>query len=264
MKRFSILIASILITMMCCSIAAMAGNLPRTLECDFNGENADKVYKVTTAPGMGTTFRLPDGWKISDFIVTDSRSFHAESNGTIGIVTPLLPNKSTSVSIYTDNDKLFVFQVTSEPDAGGFVDQLVIVQSNNLQFFTQKVKTEAQRVAKAQLEAAEARCSASIEQQGRQIKDQLLFSINSGYVMPINSFAVDKVVDDGIFTYIRLAKSPERPVVYIGEKNDQKKLEPVKYTDEGGYYIVHQVLTYGEKHLYLKLGNQTTEIRRAQ
>jgi type IV secretory pathway VirB9-like protein len=254
----------VVIMLLCCSIASIAGNQPRTLECDFNGENADKVYKVVTAPGVGTTFRLPDGWKISDFIVTDAKSFHAESNGTIGIVTPLLPNKSTSVSIYTDNDKLFVFHVTSELDAAGFVDQLVIVQCNNLQFFSQKVKTEAQRVAKAQLEMAETRCSVSLEQKSKQIKDQLLFSINSNYTIITNSFAADRIVDDGIFTYIRLAKSPERPVVYIGEKNDQKKLEPVKYTDEGDYYIVHQVLTAADKHLFLKLGNQTTEIRRAQ
>jgi type IV secretory pathway VirB9-like protein len=259
MKRFYVVIM-----LLCYSLATMAGNQPRTLACDFNGENADKVYRVVTAPGVGTTFRLPDGWKISEFVVTDSKSFHAESNGTIGIVTPLLPSKSTSVSIYTDNDKLFVFHVTSEPDAAGFVDQLVIVQCDNLQFFSQKVRTEAQKVARSQLEAAETRCSASLDQKSKQIKDQLLFSLNTNYVMVTNSFAVDKVTDDGIFTYIRLAKSPERPVVYIGEKNDQKKLEPVKYSDEGEYYIVHRVLTAGDKHFFLKLGTQTTEIRRAQ
>ena len=75
---------------------------------------------------------------------------------------------------------------------------------------------------------------------------------------------MDKVVDDGIFTYIRLAKSQDRPVVYIGEKNDQKKLEPVKYTDEGEYYVVHRVLATGETHFFLKLGTLATEIRRAQ
>ena len=154
----------------------MAGNQPRTQVCDFDGDNADKVYKIVTVPGVGTTFRLPEGWKITDFVVTDSKSFHAESNGTIGIVTPLLPNKSTSVSIYTDNDKLFVFHVTSEPDAAGYVDQLVIVQCSNLQFFNQKVRTEVQKVAKIQLEAAEARCNASLEQKAQQIRDQLLFS----------------------------------------------------------------------------------------
>ena len=50
--------------------------------------NSSKVYRVFTSVGVGTTFHLPDGWKITDFVVTDPRSFHAESNGNIGIVTP--------------------------------------------------------------------------------------------------------------------------------------------------------------------------------
>ena len=174
-----------------------------------------------------------------------------------------MPNKSTSVSIYTDNDKLFVFHVSSEPDPAGYVDQLVIVQSNNLQFFNQKVRSEVQRVTKDQLEAAEARCSASLEQNTQQLRNQMLFSINSNYKVTGTVFSVDRVADDGIFTYIRLAKSQERPVIYIGEKNDQKKLEPVKYTDEGEYYVVHRVLTTGDKKFFLKLGNLVSEIRRA-
>src|SRR5262245_42502152 len=87
---------------------AKAGPQPRTLMCNFDGENETKVYKVVTLPGVGTTFRLPEGWKITDFVVTDPKGFHGESNGTIGIVTPLAVNKSTSVSIFTDKDKLFV------------------------------------------------------------------------------------------------------------------------------------------------------------
>lgn len=247
-----------------CSFSAVAGNQPRTQVCDFDGENADKVYKIVTVPGVGTTFRLPEGMKISDFVVADSKSFHAESNGTIGIVTPLLPDKSTSVSIYTDNDKLFVFHVTSEPDASGYVDQLVVVRSSNLQFFGQKVQAEVQKIAKSRFQEAEARCNASLEQKSQQVRDQLLFSLNTGYEVIGRFFSVDKVVDDGIFTYIRLAKSQERPVVYIGAKNTQKELEPVKYTDEGEYYVVHRVLAPGDKHFFLKLGTQATEIRRTR
>src|SRR5216117_4303199 len=111
--------------MLACSLGAAAGSQPRTLVCDFDGNNATKVYTVVTAPGVGTTFRLPEGLKITDFVVTDPKGFHAESNGTIGIVTPLAPDKNTSVSIYTDNDKLFVFYLSSAPDASGFLDQLV-------------------------------------------------------------------------------------------------------------------------------------------
>ncbi len=245
-------------------LITFAGTQPRTLTCNFDGDNSSKVYRVVTAPGVGTTFRLPEGWKITDFVVTDPKDFHGESNGTIGIVTPLAANKNTSVSIYTDNDRLFVFQVSSEPEAGGFVDQLVVVQCSNLQFFNQRVRVEAQKIAKDQVDAAEARCNASVEQKTREIHEQLLFSINSNYEILDRNFSVTKVSDDGIFTYIRLAKSQDRPVVYLGEANDQKKLEPVKYTDEGDYYIVHRVLPPGPKHFYLKLGDLVSEIRRGR
>jgi type IV secretory pathway VirB9-like protein len=165
---------------------------PRTLVCSFDGENETKVYKVVTLPGVGTTFRLPEGWKITDFVVTDPKAFHGESNGTIGIVTPLAPNKNTSVSIFTDNDKLFVFNLSSEPDPSGFVDQLVVIQASNLQFFNQRVRDEAQKVARDRLESAETRYSASIEQKARQVKEQLLFSLNSNYEIKDRHFSITK------------------------------------------------------------------------
>jgi type IV secretory pathway VirB9-like protein len=235
------------------SLHATAGIEGRTLICDFNGDNADKVYAVTTVPKVGTTFRLPDGWKIADFVVTDTESFHAESNGTIGIVTALQPNKSTSISIFTDTDKLFVFNINSGNTP--VADQLVIIKCSNLQLFKNKVKTEAMRIT----QDAELRCNTTIEQKTQQ----MLFTINSSYQISDRVFSIDKVVDDGIFTYIRLPKSQERPIVYISEKNDQKHLEPVKYTDEGEYYVVHKVLPRGEKRFFLKLGNTVSEISRS-
>jgi mRNA degradation ribonuclease J1/J2 len=73
------------------------------------------------------------------------------------------------------------------------------------------------------------------------------------------------VVDDRIFTYIQLARSQDRPVVYTGESDDAKKLEPVKYTDEGDYYTVHRVLMPNDrKRFFLKLGNDVSEVRLRQ
>src|SRR5207247_7094673 len=128
--------------MLACSLGAAAGSQPRTLVCDFDGNNATKVYTVVTAQGVGTTFRLPEGWKITDFVVTDPKAFHAEANGTIGIVTPLADEKDTSVSIYTDNDRLFVFHLSSKPDNPGYVDQPVAGQCTKLQHLNQKERHE--------------------------------------------------------------------------------------------------------------------------
>ncbi|MCI0624638.1 MAG: TrbG/VirB9 family P-type conjugative transfer protein [Acidobacteria bacterium] len=188
--------------------------------------------------------------------MTDPRSFHAESNGTIGIVTPLFPKKSTSVSIFTENDRLFVFNVSSEPN--GTVDQLVIVEANTLQPFGDKVKAEAQKIVKERLlDVAQTQCEARTEQRLKQLKQQLLFSLNSNYEVRDQKFSSTRVVDDKIFTYIQLVKSQNRPTVYIRKGPDLKKLEPIKYTDEGDYYTVHRVFSLSER-LYLKLGDETS------
>ena len=232
---------------------------PRTLVCNFDGENQTKVYRVVTAVGVGATFRLPEGWKITDFVVTDPKSFHGESNGTIGIITPLAPNKTTSVSIYTENDRLFVFNVSSDPSET--LDQLVIVQCNTLQFFNQKVSAEAQRLVRDRMQAIDTEQQASLERKATDVKQKLLFSLNGNYEIKDRHFSITRVVDDGIFTYIQLAKSQDRPVVYIGDSDDPKKLEPVKYTDEGDYYTVHRVLSSNDhRRFFLKLGNQVSEI----
>ena len=233
---------------------------PRTQVCDFDGENAAKIYSLVTMPGIGTTFRLPDGVKITDFVVTDTRNFHAESNGVIGIVTPIALDRSTSVNIYADNDKLYVFNLSSRQST--IVDQLVVVQSSDQQLFKQRVRSEAQAIAQDQNAAMAARYEADLEKETAQIRRQLLFSINSDYRVTGNAFNIDGVPDDGVFTYVRLARSIERPVVYLGEAGKPRDLEPVKYTDEGDYYVIHRVLTPSDKGFVLKLGDRTGKIRR--
>lgn len=243
------------------SVNAFAANPePRTQICDFDGENAAKVYSLVTMPGIGTTFRLPDGVRINDFVVTDTRNFHAESNGVIGIVTPIALDKSTSVNIYADNDKLYVFNLTSKDSS--FVDQLVVVQSSDTQFFNNRIRGEAQVIADEQRVRLAARYDADLEQQTAQLRKHLLFTINNDYRVTGNLFNIDRVSDDGVFTYVRLSNSQERPVVYLGEAGKPKDLKPIKYTDEGDYYVIHRVLSASDKGFVLKLGDKVSEIKR--
>ena len=137
--------------------------------------------------------------------------------------------------------------LTSHPSGiRRFVDQLVVIQASTLQFFNQRVRQEAQKLIKDRLEATQTLYNTSFEEKAKQVKEQMLFSLNSSYEIKDRHFSITKVCDDGIFTYIQLAKSQDRPAVYVGESNHQKKLEPVKYTDEGEYYTVHRVLQPGK------------------
>jgi type IV secretory pathway VirB9-like protein len=203
---------------------------------------------------------LPDGVKINDFVITDSRNFHSDSNGVIGIVTPIALDRSTSVNIYADNDKLYVFNLTSQN--AGVVDQLVVIRSSDQQLFKQRVREDAQKIAQNQRAEMAVRYETDLEKETAQIRKQLLFSVNNNYHVTGNVFAIDAVSDDGIFTYVKLARSIERPVVYLGEAKKEKQLAIVKYTDEGDHYVIHRVLTPEDKGFVLKLGDKTSEIRR--
>jgi len=256
MKKLSIVAALLLFA----GAAFAQQSSPRTQICDFDGENVSTIYSLVTMPGIGTTFKLPDGVKITDFVVTDTRNFHAESNGVIGIVTPIALDRSTSVNIFADNEKLYVFHLSSRQS--DVVDQLVVVQSADQTLFKQRVRSEAQAIMQDQSAAMAARYEADLEKETVQIRKQLLFSINNNYRLTGNVFAIDNVSDDGVFTYVKLARSIERPVVYLGEAGKPKDLEVVKYTDEGDHYVIHRVLTPSDKGFVLKLGDKTSEIRR--
>ena len=241
--------------------SAAFAQTPQSRICDFDGENAAAICSLQTKPGIGTTFRLPDGVRIRDFVVTDPTNFHAESNGVIGIVTPLANSKSTSINIYADNDKLYVFYLSSMAEPS-YVDQLAVVKSTEYQLFQTRVRSEAQTIAEGQRTEMAARYEADLEKESTRLRKQLLFSINNDYRINGNVFAIEAVSDDGIFTYVKLARSQERPVVYLGEAGKLKNLEVVRYTDEGDHYVIHRVLTPSDKGFVLKLGDKTSEIRR--
>jgi len=258
---FSTFCTSVFFAAVLLGTAAAQTPTPRTIISNFDGENESKIYSLVTMPGIGTTFRLPDGVRINDFVVTDTRNFHAESNGIIGIVTPIALDRSTSVNIFADNDKLYVFNLSSRHSTA--VDQLVVIQSSDQQLFRNRVREDAQRMAQEQSTALSARFEADLENETARIRRQLLFSVNNNYQVTGNVFAIEAVSDDGIFTYVKLARSIERPVVYFGEARRERELEIVKYTDEGDHYVIHRVLTPQDRGGFvLKLGDRTSEIRR--
>jgi len=223
--------------------------------CNFDELNKNHVYTVHTRPGIGTTFKLPDGWEIDDLVVMNTKYFYGESNGVIATVKALASNKDTSVVIYTTSGRLFVFLVTSRQQSK--VDTLVVCEVNDQKMFKKihHSKLKNSIVARPMKVAKNRPPLKSGE------KLRLLFGTHSDYQVKRNYFQVKKVVDDGVFTYISMAQSQIRPSVFISRKNKVKTFEPVKYVDKGDYYMVYRVPLDGEK-LFLKAGNKITEIKK--
>ena len=234
---------------------------PTTRICDFDGDKANSICQLKTTTGIGTTFQLPEGMEISDFVVTNPTNFHSESNGYIGIVTPRRTDVSTSVNIISNNNKLFVFYLESLDNLDE-LDQLAIVKATEYKLFQNNVRNAATLLIQEQRQQDEIRYEVELDKRLTQAKRQMLFTLNTSYRIIGDGFPIDGISDDGVFTYVNLTKSIERPPVYLGESAKPKQLEVLKYTDEGDHYVIHRVLTSHDKGFVLKLGDKTVEIRR--
>ncbi len=230
---------------------------PQTVECNFDGANRNKVYSLASATGVGTTFRLPEGWEIQDFVVTNNKSFFGQSNGTVGVVKPLEPNADTSVILSTSNGQCFVFHLTSKPAEEAAA--LVVVDIHDQNFFTNRVGREVAEQVQQKAGALEKEYQAQLEKETAAARKQLLFSLETRYQVRNDCFQIRRVVDDRIFTYVLLPGAQDRPAVFVAERNKEKELQPVKYVDLGDCYQIHRVLSGNEK-FYLKSGDRTTEI----
>ncbi len=246
------------VILLCCLMTlATAAITPQTVECNFDGANRNKVYSLASGTGVGTTFRLPEGWEIQDFVVTNNKSFFGQSNGTVGVVKPLEPNADTSVILSTANGQCFVFHLTSKP--ADEVAALVVVDIHDQNFFNIRVGREVADQVRQKADAMEKEHLAQLEKETAEARKKLLFSLETGYQVKNDCFQVRRVVDDGIFTYVLLPGSQDRPAVFVAERNKEKELQPVKYVDLGDCYQIHRVLSGNEK-FYLKSGDKTTEI----
>jgi len=231
---------------------------PKTRVCNFEGANRNQVYTIHTTVGVGTTFRLPDGWEISDFVVTDTKYFHGESNGVIATVKALENGHETSVILYTGNDRLFVFHLTS--DKSGPVDSLVVIEAGEERLYSKRTTPKTQAKTDKEPEA-DPKVTKAARDLAEAEKQRYLFGTHTDYRVRNNHFAIKRVVDDGVFTYVHLPDSQERPAVFVSDSRDAKTLQPVKYVDNGTYYVVHRVVS-GRERLYLKAGERIAEIRR--
>ena len=254
MKRMSLIALCL-----AAALASAAAKTPRTKVCNFDGENKTKVYEIAAAVGIGTAFQLPEGWEIQDFVVSDSKFFFGQSNGKIGVVKPLAESKETSVIVYTTNDKLFTFHISTKP--GEEVDEMVIIDVHDESFFGQKVAREASRLVRDRMQSMEMAKDREKEAEVDRTQKDTLQAADTNYVLDGNPFLVDKVVDDGVFTYIWLPRCQSKPGVFVAKKDSPKELEPVKYVDLGDHFQVHRVLR-GKEKIFLKNGETVCEIRR--
>lgn len=247
----------VIVTIVLALAVAVPGVTPRSLVCNYDGENQNKVYTVLSPAGIGTTFKLPEGWKIQDFVVSDSKLFYGQSNGTICVLKALEPDRETSAVIHAENGQTFVFLISSRP--AETADVQVTIDVHDKKLFQATVAAEVRQRAEALERNHRTELEAALAEQQRR----LLAKVDSRYTVKGNAFPVERVADDGVFTYIYLPAAQVKPAVYLlGKGAKQDQLEPLTFTDEGACYKVHFVLGNSGDKIVLKLEKQTVEITR--
>jgi len=218
------------------------------ITCSLDSTEIQKVYCQV---GFATVFELPEGKRIRDFVIGDPSAWKAETNGLFGFVSPRGVGFQTSLSIITEENELVVFQLLEKSlDKTQPVSARVrvVANSNMFQFFAPKNSEQKE-------EAAEK----NEHEGGRPVPDKF----KRKYKVHGKNFLVSLSGEDGIFTYIILGKSQDRPALFfVNEREDSSKriLEPVKYVDKGDYYLVHRRLASRREKFVLKLGKIENEI----
>ncbi len=206
--------------------------------CD--GRNGTSILKIGCETNCTTMFVLPPDEMIADIIEPTGEWVINCDNKRFVYVVPVKRGIHTSLDLITRNSKIysFILEEVSKRGRDSDVVKKVIIREN-ISYFNSDTKS-IKPVPKYKLN-------------NRRINDR--------YRIKDKNFRIEKVEDDGILTKIYLPMSQIRPAVFIRGKGKRSKLEPVRYSDMEGCYIVHRVISKKEM-IILKSGKFESTIRR--
>ncbi len=218
---------------------------------DFSGTNRDKIYTVFCEIDCTSTFILPVNESIAEIIEPTENWTISSDNKRFIYVVPDRQGIHTSLDIITKGSKVYSFILKEVSFKSGIKEigkKILIV--NKKRKLSKFIKT-------GNLNAVDHLLSGDLILSDKIARKRTY----SRYKIRDKYFFIEKVADDGIFTYMDLKQSQLRPVVFIRKKKRNSRLEPVKYFDTGAIYKIHRVINKSEL-IVLKLGRMESEIRR--
>ena len=235
--------------------AVLPAKTTDVLKADFTGTNIDNVYQVVTKLGCHTTFELPSNKRIKHFIIGDQKLWKAESDGKYAFVKPIQNGIETTITIVTTDEAMFQFTVAEESSIGetDFHKKVKILFEDEAPMIAPARKSN--EISEVSLEEVRR----EVEQKMSRQKTSMLKNLDNNFRIKKNVFGILNVFQDGIFTYIDLSKTQVRPAVFLVNKRDKAKMEPVNFTDEEGIFTIHRVLGKDEFFL-LKNGREYSQI----
>ncbi len=227
-----------------CLVFSLEGKTRTTsLTADFSGANKDRVYNIFTCTGYTTTVVMPEKRSAKHVVCGDVSSWRMECDGKFIFLKPLRHSLHTSLTIVTHTNRVYIFNLIE--DSGKSRDYEITAKVN--------IKDEPEVLVQVNREVKPA------GQQEQGFPFSPLKAKNHRYRVKKNRFFVEKVFDDGIFTYIYMPRAQVKPAIFI--KRGRGK-EAVKYVDSGDWVVVHTVIQKGEKILLIVGSRRSKIIRR--
>ncbi len=213
----------------------------KVVDVYFNGNRDREIRKILCETSCTTMFVLPKSEVIADIIEPTGEWIINCDNKRFVYVVPAKRGIHSSLDIITKNSKIYSFileEISGQITSSGVVKKVMIGErffsSNNVENrmdFSKRDKIK------------------------RTVRNE-----NSNYKIRDKFFKVTKVVDDGITTKIYFGLSRVRPAVFVRKKG-KSGYEPVRYHDNGKFYIVHRIINRKEV-IVLKVGRYEAKIRR--
>ncbi|TXI83663.1 MAG: hypothetical protein E6Q40_10665 [Cupriavidus sp.] len=249
--RALIAIATVALSLFAAS-CARAESAPIALPGDsklvvFNYD-ANTTFTILTRPTSTTDIQLSDGEQLVVLALGDTaRWLTSKADGHV-FIKPTHPDLVTTGSLVTTL-RTYQLNLRSSPENGKFY-QRVSWEHPDLIALRQEQQQMAVRAAESARQTEQSRIDATVVSRGVDI-EKLNFDFEVKGDAP---FKPTQVFDDGKFTWIRLPKLQEMPLLFL---KGPQGTELVNYSVKDQFLIVHRLA--GE--LVLKLAEQEVTLR---
>lgn len=205
------------------------------------------IYTVYCREKYETTFILPKERAIKEAFSGDPDAWEivGKYGGRLISVKPLANAGQTSLTIVSQSMTVYKFtlvNIRTAKESGVEVAAIVEIRE----------KTGGMAVI-GQPDEYETKTQAGDTPFAGPKDEKTLARLNGDYVFHDRYFSVQRVYDDGVFTFIAMPGGRDLPAVYISDKKG-KVLEPVRYVVKPGLLVIHRLIA-GNQAILLRSGS---------
>jgi type IV secretion system protein VirB9 len=230
MEVREIMIAAVFSGALLCGAPVRAATLPRCLSTDHRvctlTYDANQVFEVTGVYGYATTIEFAPGEKIENKAIGDSIAWEVKRFKNHVVLKPTEPNAKTNLTI-TTNRHVYYFRLSSAKDPA------------HVTFGVRFVYPDAGDDGWSYVpDSGPGTRGGSTESNASDLEPRI---VNRNYVVSGSEarYGLQRVFDDGQFTYFLTDSSKPKPWVYIVGSDGTEQL--VNTRRQGPYIVVEQM-----------------------